>query len=55
MMVETPDSYGAFGPAVEVEASTFQVAPRLVMLEATRAVPDPSTVLVRYKLSQVKR
>lgn len=53
MIVETPDSNGALGPAVQVEATTFQVAPRLVSLEATRAAPDPSTVTVHYKLSEV--
>lgn len=55
MIVETPGSNGALGPAVEVEATTFQAAPRLVKLEATRNATDPSTVMVRYKLSEVRR
>lgn len=53
MEIETPGSNGAFGPTREVAATTFPHAPRLIMVEAARAENEPSTVLVRYKLSEV--
>lgn len=55
MAIETPDSNGAFGPTLEADATTFPHAPRLLMVEAARADTEPSTVVVRYKLSEVSR
>ena len=53
--VETPGSNGAFGPTSEVVASTFPHAPRLTMVEASRSDTQPSTVTIRYKLSEVSQ
>lgn len=53
MAIETPGSRGAFGPTLEVAATTFPRAPRLIMIEAARTDAEPSTVIVRYKLSEV--
>lgn len=53
MAIETPGSNGAFGPTLEVAATTFPHAPRLLTVEAARADAEPSTVIVRYKLSEV--
>lgn len=53
MAIETPGSNGAFGPTLEIASTTFPHAPRLTTVEAARADTEPSTVTVRYKLSEV--
>lgn len=53
MAIEAPGSNGAFGPTLEVDATTFPRAPKLVTVEAARADTEPSTVIVHYKLSEV--
>lgn len=53
MAIETPGSNGAVGPTLEVAATTFPHAPRLIMVEAARAEAEPTTVVVRYRLSEV--
>lgn len=55
MAIETPSSNGAYGPTMEVAATTFPRAPRLVKLDAARSATEASTVTVRYKLSEVRR
>lgn len=55
MEIETPGSNGAYGPTMEVAATTFPRAPRLVTLDAARSDIEASTVIVRYKLSEVRR
>lgn len=40
---------------MEVAATTFPRAPRLVTLDAARSDTEASTVIVRYKLSEVRR
>lgn len=53
MAIETPGSNGALGPTSEVAATTFPRAPRLIAVEATRSDAEASTVVVRFKLSEV--
>lgn len=53
MTVEAPGSNGAFGPSLEVASTTFPRAPKLGSVEVLRCAVEPSTVTVRYKLSEV--
>ncbi|CAM9358757.1 unnamed protein product [Ectocarpus sp. 13 AM-2016] len=55
MAIETPGSNGAYGPTMEVVATTFPRAPRLVTLDAARSDTEASTVIVRYKISEARR
>lgn len=54
MAIETPGSNGAFGPMLEAAATTFPHAPRLIAVEAARSDAEASTVVVRFKLSEVR-
>lgn len=53
MAIETPGSNGAFGPTLEVAATTYPHAPRLIVVEAARSDVEASTVVLRYKISEV--
>lgn len=53
MTIETPGSNGALGPTFELAAMTFPQAPRLIAVEAARSDSQASTVIVRFKLSEV--
>lgn len=51
--METPGSNRALGPTFEVAATTFPRAPNIVSVEAARSDAETSTVVVRYKVSEV--